>query len=395
MFSPFYLFILQKGYLSRSLAYQHDLHVLAIDSCSVQTCGAQKFQEKAEKALGKSQKRKQLSASTQTPARDDDPEATSTSEESRSDNTPSHSSNLHHIMQKVTLSSLPTLLTEWSTSSFWNQTSIDTRTRWLLCGLHACGDLSSHIIRLFLGSDDVRCLVSVGCCYHILSEGLEDEGAEEPKFAFPMSQYFQRARFAMGGTARMLACQAPSRWSERQESSVEAFEHHFFRALLQVGIECFNIDISYYRFILLNSPLLHQHIMVEKGLATVSNPPILGRLNKKRDFLSFETYCAAALRRLKLPPDSITAEDARQYHTEFRLRGIDRQIAALWTLRTLLAPVLESVVLVDRWCAIREGLGLGLDGAKKATAVGGKGVWMWPLFDWVTSPRNVVIVAMK
>jgi hypothetical protein len=38
----------------------------------------------------------------------------------------------------------------------------------------------------------------------------------------------------MGLTIRHLACQAPSRWSIQQESSIKAFEHHFFRALLQV-----------------------------------------------------------------------------------------------------------------------------------------------------------------
>ncbi|RUS28324.1 methyltransferase domain-containing protein [Jimgerdemannia flammicorona] len=398
-----------QGYLSRALAFQHDLHVLAIDSCSVQTCGAQRYQEMAQKALGKpSQKRKQ-SSSTARPNEENNISASAlTSNVIPSDRLPANASNLHHITQEVTLSSLPTLLADWSTSTFWHQStatgtaSTDARARWLLCGLHACGDLSSHMIRLFLGSDDVRCLVNVGCCYHFLSEGLEDEGATESRFAFPMSRHFQAAQFQMGGTARMLACQAPSRWSERQESTVVSFEHHFFRALLQVGVgrrfPCFSCgqscflsrsDMSVTRNV--SSP--HQYIMVDKGLATATNPPILGRLNKKRDFTSFEVYCHAALRRLKLPLDSITAEEARRYEAEFRLRGGDRQIAIVWTLRVLLAPVLESVVLVDRWCAVREGM--QLEDATERLEAGRKGVWMWPLFDRVTSPRNVVIVAVK
>ncbi|RUP45261.1 hypothetical protein BC936DRAFT_148397 [Jimgerdemannia flammicorona] len=231
-----------QGYLSRALAFQHDLHVLAIDSCSVQTCGAQRYQEMAQKALGKPGQKRKQSSSTARPNEENNISASAlTSNVIPSDRLPANASNLHHITQEVTLSSLPTLLADWSTSTFWHQStatstaSTDARARWLLCGLHACGDLSSHMIRLFLGSDDVRCLVNVGCCYHFLSEGLEDEGATESRFAFPMSRHFQAAQFQMGGTARMLACQAPSRWSERQESTVVSFEHHFFRALPRHG----------------------------------------------------------------------------------------------------------------------------------------------------------------
>ncbi|RUS26267.1 methyltransferase domain-containing protein [Jimgerdemannia flammicorona] len=394
-----------EGYLSRALAFQHDLHVLAIDSCSIQTCGAQRYQEMAEKT---SQKRKQSSSTARPYEENNVSTSTLTLNAIPSDRPSTNASNLHHITQEVTFSSLPTLLTDWSTSTFWHQSTAtstantDTRARWLLCGLHACGDLSSHMIQLFLGSDDVRCLVNVGCCYHSLSEGLEDEGATEPRFAFPMSRHFQAAQFQMGATARMLACQAPSRWSERQESTVKSFEHHFFRALLQVGVgrrfPCFSCgpccflslsDVSVTRNV--SSP--HQYIMVDKGFATVANPPVIGRLNKKRDFTSFEIYCHAALRRLKLPLDSITVEEARRYEAEFKLRGADRQIAIVSTFRALLAPVLESVVLVDRWCAVREGM--QLENATERLEGSRKGVWMWPLFDRVTSPRNVVIVAVK
>ncbi|RUP43241.1 methyltransferase domain-containing protein [Jimgerdemannia flammicorona] len=231
-----------QGYLSRALAFQHDLHVLAIDSCSIQTCGAQRYQEMAEKTLSKSSQKRKQSSSTARPYEENNVStSTLTLNAIPSDRPSTNASNLHHITQEVTFSSLPTLLTDWSTSTFWHQSTAtstantDTRARWLLCGLHACGDLSSHMIQLFLGSDDVRCLVNVGCCYHSLSEGLEDEGATEPRFAFPMSRHFQAAQFKMGATARMLACQAPSRWSERQESTVKSFEHHFFRALLRHG----------------------------------------------------------------------------------------------------------------------------------------------------------------
>lgn len=128
--------------------------------------------------------------------------------------------------------------------------------------------------------------------------------------------------------------------------------------------------------------------MVEKGLASSSAAPVIGRLNKKKDFVSFPVYVQAALRRLKYPPDSISPEEAEAYYTKFKTKQVDKQIAALWTVRVLLGPVLESIILMDRWLYLKESLESGPETVTK-------GVWMWPLFDPITSPRNMVIVACK
>ena len=40
----------------------------------------------------------------------------------------------------------------------------------LLTGLHTCGDLASTMLKLFVSNSDVKCLCSVGCCYHLLTE---------------------------------------------------------------------------------------------------------------------------------------------------------------------------------------------------------------------------------
>jgi hypothetical protein len=123
--------------------------------------------------------------------------------------------------------------------------------------------------------------------------------------------------------------------------------------------------------------------MVEKCLTDINKAPVLGRLNKKRDFTSFPVYVKAALARLKLPEDTITSEEAETYFNEHK--NVDKQIIILWTLRVLLGPVIESLILMDRW--------LYLDEAIPESPT--KRIWLWPLFDPVTSPRNMVLAATK
>lgn len=126
--------------------------------------------------------------------------------------------------------------------------------------------------------------------------------------------------------------------------------------------------------------------MVEKGLTDRNVAPVLGRLNKKRDFLSFPIYVKAALKKLKLPEDCITSEEAEMYYTVYKQeKKVDKQIMILWTLRVLLGPVIESLILMDRWLYLDETI------PESPT----KRVWLWPLFDPIISPRNMVLAATK
>ena len=45
----------------------------------------------------------------------------------------------------------------------------------MLTGLHTCGDLASNMLKLFVFNSDVKCLCSVGCCYHLLTEQVAQE----------------------------------------------------------------------------------------------------------------------------------------------------------------------------------------------------------------------------
>ena len=304
-----------QGYLSRSLAFKSNLKILAVDSSEIQTCGAKKFDQKAIKFLDKDVLK------------------------------------LHHVTDFITPENASSILSKWSDSNTQEE-------KWLLTGLHTCGDLASMMLRLFTSSPEITCFVNVGCCYHFLTE--KDQKEDDITVGFPLSSTVRNTGFKLGPTARMLSCQAPARWVDQQEETLMAYEHHFFRALLQF-------------------------IMVEKGLTDASVAPIVGRLNKKRDFTSFPVYIKAALKRLKLPEDTITSEEAEAYYQEYKEKQIDKQITILWTLRVLLGPILESIILVDRYLYLSETI------EDSPT----KGVWLWPLFDPVTSPRNIVIAATK
>ncbi|KAI7900480.1 methyltransferase domain-containing protein [Cokeromyces recurvatus] len=304
-----------QGYLSRALAFDYGMEVLAVDMSEIQTQGALRFDKKAMKA-----------------------------QRSYGDDGKKNSPNLKHVTEKITPENISQVLTKWSPNSSKDKC-------WLVTGLHTCGDLSPLIFNLFAKSKEVSCVVNVGCCYNALTST-----------GFPMSNFLKKKNdlFELSSTARVLSCHSPSRWIDEGEQCIKAFDNYYFRALLQ-------------------------EILVEKGLSDIHDPPRLGRIKQNKDFVSF---VAASLKRLKLPKDTISAEEAEMQYLESKKNQVDKQFVALWTLRGLLAPIIESIILMDRWLYLNESL-------QNASNDGLKGVWMYPLFDLSASPRNVVYVASK
>ncbi|KAF8408759.1 hypothetical protein HHK36_004827 [Tetracentron sinense] len=75
----------------------------------------------------------------------------------------------------------------------------------VLAGLHACGDLSVTMLRTFLERKEVKAVVSIGCCYNLLSEEGFDNTSSN--CGFPMSVGVKLAGLSLGKSARDLACQ--------------------------------------------------------------------------------------------------------------------------------------------------------------------------------------------
>ncbi|KAF9088375.1 Methyltransferase-like protein 25 [Mortierella sp. AM989] len=298
---------------------------------------------------------------------------------------------LQHITHHITASTLPTLLKEHfpkksksvscceSNNDKLDEEGEEDGGRWTLCGLHACGDLTSNMIKLYLESS-ATCLFSVGCCYHWITERYDKEGnvaISDGSHGFPLSAAFNRQKVHLGEHARMTACQSPERWLKYQKETEDAIHGHYYRALLH-------------------------KLIVEKGLypGPPAVAPVLGRMGKHR-LKGFPHYLITAINRSCLPTDAIRPEEAQAAYNEYLEKDLYR-IGILWALRTMLGPLFEGMILLDRATflyeniARDEGKGKGKD-VEVADGERGRGgsVQLVAGFDVVESPRNMILIALK
>ncbi|ORY02626.1 hypothetical protein K493DRAFT_277170 [Basidiobolus meristosporus CBS 931.73] len=301
-----------QGYLSCMLACECNFDVIAVDNDEIQTCGAKKRVNDITKRIDFAHKKG---------------EATS-----------NEIGKFTVVNEHVSIESFNSVVHQF----------VEENAPWLMCSLHACGDLSATMAHMFVQSDS-RLLINIGCCYNLLSE----KSVKHSDFVgFPLSSKMKSDNYFLGRTLRMLACQAPQRWSN-QENNVEFFKHNFYRALLQL-------------------------IMVKEGLVKATDPPPkIGKL-RKHCFVDFEVYCQSALTRLNYPSDIVSGETILKYYQEYR--PFHKRLAIFWTIRSLLAPLLEALVLMDRVCYLLEN---------------NCEVDLLPIFDPVESPRNMVVLARK
>ncbi|KAJ2444592.1 hypothetical protein GGF42_006262, partial [Coemansia sp. RSA 2424] len=217
---------------------------------------------------------------------------------------------------------------------------------WMLCGLHACGDLSSSVLRAFAESDAAAVAV-VPCCYNHITEGRGVAG-------FPLSAEMGGIHF--GINALKTACQATVRWESREQDTMAGFQRNYFRALLH-------------------------YLMVAAGQLSLEAPfPAVGgvtgtELKAAEEHVgnadAFAAYAYAALERLRVVwrPTVAQCVEAQQKTSH----GL-RQMAVVWTLRSLMGPLIEGMLVVDRALYLRSHC--GPEGGVRAFA----------LFDAVMSP---------
>lgn len=101
----------------------------------------------------------------------------------------------------------------------------------LLTGLHACGDLSATLLRLFVACPHIVGITSVACCYMKLSTG---EGARP---GYPMSNWVAGLPgHQLSYKAREGACHAMEDYILRLEQDSPSLKTHCFRARLETVI---------------------------------------------------------------------------------------------------------------------------------------------------------------
>ncbi|KAH9723880.1 methyltranfer dom domain-containing protein [Citrus sinensis] len=296
----------------------------------------------------------------------------------------------------------------------------------VLAGLHACGDLSVTMLKTFVECKEVKAVVSIGCCYNLLSEeGIDLAGSPS---GFPISHGVKSLGFTLGKSSRDLACQSAERWrSLEMDAGVHNFELHAFRAAFQMVL------CKYYPEVIVTSPsvgrqgkalrrqqqrrILESRLRIEDhtcpsfdqkhcGIAYSFLNPKESKMDNKSvsmldtaalshgnsfnrstrcehtvsddKYLLFEKYCLSGLCRLDLKP----LDNLNLHRLWDEAEPFADIIGPYWSLRAALAPVLETYILLDRLLFLQE-QGSSLEAV------------MLPVFDPVLSPRNVAIIAKK
>lgn len=225
--------------------------------------------------------------------------------------------------------------------------------RCMLVGLHACGNLSEHMLRYFHMCPFITHLGAVGCCYnHIVPR------SEQCPDGFPISERLRRCDVTLSATALMTGCQAPNNWarSDLSQGSSVYSKKQFYRAVVEKLFYDKDIKI---------------------GIGEDEDRPNWGI--RKGDLASFEKFTRRALQCLGIKQDRVSEEDMREYKERFR--ADEGRIAILWTLSVLCCKAVESVIALDRYWFLVEQDFAGVD--------------IVPIFDYEISPRNLMVVAER
>ncbi|KAJ3598111.1 hypothetical protein NHX12_001625 [Muraenolepis orangiensis] len=245
----------------------------------------------------------------------------------------------------------------------------------VVTGLHACGDLSATLLRHFVECPHVRGITSVACCYmKITTRGCpsppglvtaptppdtlelprpvltdDDNGdCRAGEFGYPMSSWLRGLPgHTLSYKAREGACHAIEDYMQRLREENVLLRTHCYRATLETIITEAKPE------------------MRRAGVQTI----------KKAHLLPFAEYARLGLARVGLL-SSLPLEPGR---VEAMLEQEGR-VVAYFSLALLLAPAVETLVLLDRIIYLQE------NGVKSKLV---------PLFDPELSPRNFVLVAMK
>lgn len=134
---------------------------------------------------------------------------------------------------------------------------------------------------------------------------------------------------------------------QRLRDQSELLKNHCYRAMLEFFIKDTRPDLC------------------RKGIQTI----------KKSHLLPFTEYARLGLARVGLPPD--LPLDPAQVEALLEQQG---RVVVYYSLSLLLAPAVETLVLLDRMIYLQEN---GVDSN------------LVPLFDPNISPRNCVLVALK
>ncbi|CAB0044499.1 unnamed protein product [Trichogramma brassicae] len=217
-----------------------------------------------------------------------------------------------------------------------------------LIGLHPCGDLGPTLLKLYATEPRNRFICVVGCCYMKLSQGGSAEAG------YPMSEFLKR----------LPASETVEMSYNALEVSCHASENHCDKL---VRNDYDDLIVHAYRAAL-------EYLLAEKS-------PQLRRCqvkSLKSHGLTFQQYCQAAT--ADLHESHRPSEDDCQRSDVLDMLLDWKRVLAFGSMRLMLAPLVESLLLYDRFLYLSE---LGFEPELKAR------------FDPRLSPRNVLLTSIK
>uniref|UniRef100_A0A182YKP2 Methyltranfer_dom domain-containing protein n=1 Tax=Anopheles stephensi TaxID=30069 RepID=A0A182YKP2_ANOST len=319
-----------KGYLSSRIALEHGIKVLGVDCNEENTSNAEKRLERLKNKIPKAVRKSNL---------EEDEHFTNLVREN----------NLNTLYRTATqLIDFNTNLIELAAEYF----PTGNHSTFCLCGLHTCGNLGPNCLRLFHENPTIEGICNVGCCYHLMQEQfVVDEfynptkAADNPGYGFPMSSYLQGRSFALGRNARNLAAESIERACANRENPSDKLG---YRALLQV-------------------------VFLERGEKKSHQ---VGRLKCG----GFVEYVRKSVRRLGLT-EGVTIADECLLELQARFAVELEQLKVFYLLRQQFAPVIETLILLDRLLYLWE--------------CGYERSFLVKLFEPVVSPRCYALIAQK
>ncbi|KAI5332745.1 hypothetical protein L3X38_022874 [Prunus dulcis] len=395
-----------QGYLAQVLSFHYQHAVVAIDACSHHGRVTDARAEQIKKYYA-AQMRKSVSGN-------------------RSLTVPKTvTCNVMSIDMLKALAATP--LHKDNVSLLQSSCNADNGSSLVLAGLHACGDLSVTMLKTFMECKEVKAVVSVGCCYNLLSEeGFNHVGSQ---CGFPMSCGVISAGISLGKSSRDLACQSAERWKcLENDAGLHNFELHALRAAFQMVLSVYYPEVMStspsigrqgkalrrrQQRVVPNSSLHHKEnkcslseinshvtgscyhkksteletddsfdMMLETTSITNENSSNKATKCERSEFIGnyplFQKYCLLGLCRLGLEPLK-----------ETDIHGIWKQVESFaeligpyWSLRAAFGPLLETFLLLDRLLFLQE-QGSSIEAV------------MLPIFNPALSPRNVAIIAKK
>ncbi|XP_063782181.1 methyltransferase-like protein 25B [Pseudophryne corroboree] len=229
----------------------------------------------------------------------------------------------------------------------------------VLTGLHACGDLSVAMLRHFARCPTIVGITSVACCYMKLTTLEEPQPpgvlanshpgiSDLQEYGYPMSSWVSvLPGHKLSYKSREVACHAIEDYMERLKGDSKILRTHCYRAVLETVIRGVELTIK------------------RVGVQTI----------KKAHKLPFKEYAKLGLKRVGLDPSTPMDETLLEH-----MLSQHRNVVAFFSLALLLAPLVETLILLDRMIFLQE-KGFHCD--------------VIPLFKPHFSPRNLVLVAAK